>query len=394
MQGIRAALYALFFWMWLLLVPLLLLIPLAALLSSTLILEIVLATSGAARTCIPTTVQGLDALEDTIVSGRHCKSLWREFDVHVGGDAYRCRGHALLAAHRGHNNVPTILLLHGNAASALCFVELFDGLSESFNVLAIDIPGFGRSTSRRPPRGLAKRFFSNFVHNFLTILEIREVYIVAHSFGACIAADLAACSPGLVTHLLLLDAAGVLPTLGATGAYWAAFFKLSVLQWHKHLGCTGRWAFSNLFAACKCPPECYYWYAVTASSWGGSAVADCIYLAWDKAYWIDPCLPTLLALGIPIATGYGEHDNITPPHQGRALMDAFGWPTRVFAGQGHCPLHGCAAGELVRYIGSVLAMCTQPTVGHLSIVDCHSSFCTGETEERIQALYKSLLAYI
>lgn len=86
----------------------------------------------------------LEATEDLVLAracGSRVRHEWRAFSV--GGR--RCRGHALAVGHRGRaTGAPTAVLLHGNAASALCFAELFDGLSEGFDVVAMDLPGFGR----------------------------------------------------------------------------------------------------------------------------------------------------------------------------------------------------------------------------------------------------------
>lgn len=264
----------------------------------------------------------LEATEDLVLAracGSRVRHEWRAFSV--GGR--RCRGHALAVGHRGRaTGAPTAVLLHGNAASALCFGELFDGLSEGFDVVAMDLPGFGRSEAVRPAGGEDMvGFLAGFVHAFMGELGVGEAFVVAHSFGACVASGLAVRWPGSVSHLLLLDGAGLLPTLGAAGACWAVLFRSSALQWHRCLGKAGARSFLGLCRACGLGEEACYWYAVTgcAGSWGGRAVAGCIGLAWHGAWWRGPTAGALAGLGVPIATGYGAADSIVPAHQVRAV---------------------------------------------------------------------------
>jgi hypothetical protein len=40
-----------------------------------------------------------------------------------------------------------ILLVHGNAATGICFVECLKNLSQNFNVYVLDLPGYGRTVA-------------------------------------------------------------------------------------------------------------------------------------------------------------------------------------------------------------------------------------------------------
>lgn len=369
-----------------------------------LLLEILFQIRRDVRISPSSILSDLDAAEDKLLTNV-CTSavqhIWKEIIVSCEGIDYRCRGHALFIPHQQNVDAPTILLVHGNAASAFCFADLFDELSETFNVLAIDLPGFGRSQCPRPPKHVASEFFSTFVSTFLAEMSLNRVYVVAHSFGAYIAAELAVRSPQLVSHLMLLDAAGVFPTLGATGVYWAIFFKFSVLQWHRFLGGIGSWSFFNLFHASGSSLEVYYWHTVTgaADSWGDRAMADYIFLSWNRAYWREPALPTLARLRVPIATGYGKDDDIMPPHQGHAMEDVFGWPTESFVNSGHVPLHGQDVKDVVKYIHTFFARdvgrshgspAKSKQIDKRSLVMYQSCFSTTETMRTIRSLYTSL----
>lgn len=355
------------------------------------------------------TSENIDDTEDFLLS-QQCDAfvqhVRKDVTFHSRGHTYVCRAHALFVGHQGgRDDATTILLLHGNAASALCFAEVFDQLSEDFNVLALDMPGFGRLHCTRPTPRLETDFYTDFIVSFLAELSIPQVCVVGHSFGAFIAAHLACNSPQTVHQLLLFDAAGIFPTLGATGAYWAVFFKLSLLQTPRYFGKLGMWACFNWFHARGHSLESYYWYAVlgTPHAWGDRVMAGFISLSWKNAFWRAPVLPALERVQCRTATAYGEHDDVMPPHQGETLNELFGWPTMCFANSAHVPFRGDDAVDVGRHI--VRFFRDVHTVGGAegrthgrrksldgaSLLSFQSSFSTTHTQEMVESLYTHLL---
>jgi pimeloyl-ACP methyl ester carboxylesterase len=99
---------------------------------------------------------------------------------------------------------PPLILLHGLAGSARWWSRNVPDLARSFRVVAIDLPGFGRSA-----RG--HRLDLDGVAAQLTIamdgLGIERASVVGHSMGGLIAGGLAADHPDRVDRLVLVDAA-------------------------------------------------------------------------------------------------------------------------------------------------------------------------------------------
>lgn len=366
-------------------------------LACAILFELVFAIQGSTREDLSFDV----AETEDILLRQKCKAPVRhnvkEITVSLGGTRFLCRVHMLCVSHKDHA-APTVLLLHGNASSAFCFAELFDELSEKFNILAVDIPGFGRSTSARPPKHQTSDFYAKFISALLVQMSLTKVYVIGHSFGGFVASLFAAQSPQSVTQLLLIDPAGIFPTLGATGAYWAVFFKWSLLQFHRNLGRVGTWMFSVFCHARRWGLESRYWYAVSGArdSWGDRVMAEYISLSWSRAYWLEPMLPALLDARIPIATAYGRHDCIMPPHQGRALHDIFGWPTRVLEDSGHVLLRGKDAYVLVQYIIEFFddvqreKRLGNSPVDRETLLSFKASFSTTESLGSIKAMYEYL----
>jgi pimeloyl-ACP methyl ester carboxylesterase len=102
----------------------------------------------------------------------------------------------------------TVLLLHGWGDSLATYASLQTTLAKKYQVLAIDLPGFG--SSQAPPKAWNLDNYSQFLASCLTKLDIKNVYaIIGHSNGAALA--IRAINLGQVTpsKLVLLAAAGI-----------------------------------------------------------------------------------------------------------------------------------------------------------------------------------------
>lgn len=219
---------------------------------------------------------------------------------------------------------------------------------------------------------------------------------MGHSFGGFVALHFAAAAPEMVQHLVLMDCAGVFPTLGRTGSYWGVVFKKSLLQTPRLLGAVGRWAAFAWFDHLRCGKAWYYWYLVLGhpGSWGDKAMAEYITMTWSTCVWNRPALAMLAGLNCPVTTIYGEDDNIMPAHQGDALQKLYGFPCEVIPGAGHTPTHGRDGQAVCRVLRHLSPPAGQPTnvnlklLSHLHIFA--STFSTAHTQRVIQCLYDHL----
>ncbi len=99
---------------------------------------------------------------------------------------------------------PPLILLHGLAGSARWWARNIPRLSQSFRVIAIDLPGFGAS-----PRGdrLALEEATEQLAATMDRLGIDRASVIGHSMGGLIGGGLAADHPERVDRLVLVDAA-------------------------------------------------------------------------------------------------------------------------------------------------------------------------------------------
>jgi pimeloyl-ACP methyl ester carboxylesterase len=97
---------------------------------------------------------------------------------------YRWRGMDVAYTEAGDADDPDLVLLHGlNAAgSSGEWREVFEALSESYHVVAPDLPGYGRSD--RPPVRYSGALYEEFVQDFLAEFGDGDLTVVASSLTA------------------------------------------------------------------------------------------------------------------------------------------------------------------------------------------------------------------
>ena len=100
-----------------------------------------------------------------------------------------------------------VLLLHGWGCSIRHFEPVMKDLSRDRLVTAIDFPAHGESEEPPVPWGVAD--FTDMTAALMDRLRICPADLIAHSFGARVAIDLAARYPEHVSRMVLTGAAGI-----------------------------------------------------------------------------------------------------------------------------------------------------------------------------------------
>jgi pimeloyl-ACP methyl ester carboxylesterase len=103
----------------------------------------------------------------------------------------------------GHG--PATVLIHGLGGFAESWRHNIPELARHGRVIALDLPGFGRSGKPRRPYTAA--FLAWGLDGLLSALGVEQVRLVGHSLGGAVAARYALDHPGRVERLALLGAA-------------------------------------------------------------------------------------------------------------------------------------------------------------------------------------------
>ncbi len=105
------------------------------------------------------------------------------------------------------SNSAPIVFLPGWAVSVETYLESLKALSQRYQIIAPDLPGFCKSTS--PTSIEDYDDYANCIISFLARLNIKKVHLVGHSIGGAIAITVAASMPSLVSSLILVDSTGI-----------------------------------------------------------------------------------------------------------------------------------------------------------------------------------------
>lgn len=100
---------------------------------------------------------------------------------------------------------PTVVLLHGLGNSLDYWTAVAPILADTTQVIAIDIPGFGKS--RRPAAGFGLAAICDEINDLLEYLKPHDVLLVGHSLGSYIALGLAKCGRFPIRSVMLVSAA-------------------------------------------------------------------------------------------------------------------------------------------------------------------------------------------
>ena len=105
------------------------------------------------------------------------------------------------------NDAPTLLLLHGWGCDGSVFRAFEDKWCENASVLSVDFPGHGQSGEPQQAWGVPE--YAEQVSQLLTNLGIKQVQIIAHSFGGRVAIWLSSHQPELVAKMVITGGAGL-----------------------------------------------------------------------------------------------------------------------------------------------------------------------------------------
>lgn len=105
----------------------------------------------------------------------------------------------------GSDDNPTIICFHGLGSTNLSFLEIGELLKDKYHIISIDLPGHGRTPAFENDEDYGIPNLIKWVSDVIKLLNRDNFYILAHSWGGCIALHYAAKYPKKVKKILLLD---------------------------------------------------------------------------------------------------------------------------------------------------------------------------------------------
>jgi pimeloyl-ACP methyl ester carboxylesterase len=102
---------------------------------------------------------------------------------------------------------PVLVLVHGLGASAESWRDSIRYLARGYRVVALDLPGYGKSD--KPRSNYSIEYHAAALNDFIDALGRDKVALVGNSMGGWIAAMVALKNPEKISHLILVDSAGL-----------------------------------------------------------------------------------------------------------------------------------------------------------------------------------------
>lgn len=193
------------------------------------------------------------------------------------------------------------MLVHGGGNDWHEWKKNLAFLARSFQVYALDLPGFG--LSQAPDSTVSLYWIRDFLKNFLDRLGIINVNLIGHSLGAMISIVFAAHYPQSVRKLVLVDSSG-LGQLSRKGLVMVSLFRR-----------IDRWLGKN-----RGPKN----------------------LAGSAEEW--QVLDDLPKIKPPVLIAWGQNDPYLPADQSRLAHNLIpGSSLRIFPHGGHAPQRACPA---------------------------------------------------
>jgi len=95
-----------------------------------------------------------------------------------------CQHQSVHITEWGNEQLPTIVCLHGLGSTSLSFIEIAEALADEFRLIAMDLPGHGKTPAFSDPLHYRMKPFTDWIDEVLHILDIKRFYTLSHSWGS------------------------------------------------------------------------------------------------------------------------------------------------------------------------------------------------------------------
>lgn len=148
-----------------------------------------------------------EQLVDVAEYGTSGRAAWLDVDWHKHLHQDRIAGRIVNFAQYGNPAAPAVVLIHGLAGCWQNWLENIPALGADFNVIAVDLPGFGESEI---PAGkqVSLPAYGRTVVGVLNSLGVDRASLIGNSMGGQTAVQTALDHPSRVDRIILVSPAG------------------------------------------------------------------------------------------------------------------------------------------------------------------------------------------
>lgn len=303
-----------------------------------------------------------------------------------------------LTRRKYNRNYPTVICIHGTASHSISFLPIEKNLSKFYNFYALDLPGFGESTTDFHSTNSNKtsiKFYNKCLLEFQKHLGLKKIILIGHSFGGFVSINYALKFRNRIEKLVLISPAGLMPTLGEYGAYYGLLFKIGF----PYTICKifGKNFLYGLLDIIQAQPELYHWVDLYCKSsvFANKIIASYISILPKGLYWNLPVWNKVLKLNCPVHFIYGEYDNLTPSHQGVVICNLNQTKDKLYIipNYSHNPISGISKALLKQILSTKIQTRQSNTKLQITNTDLFSNrflsnFDKNHTNNTINYYYK------
>lgn len=220
-----------------------------------------------------------------------------------------------------------VVFIHGTASNSTIFFDVMKQMPENIKCIAIDLPNFGISGNidldqYKDNEELCHRYAELIGTTLIQLGILEKTILVGHSLGGFLSIYVASRFP--IKKLVLLNPAGILPTLGVYGYYWGVFFKAGLPTTAFHIPILREPIIPfirDVFYDKNNSTNFWYSFYMNNGNTGHEILQRLITLRPFYSYWNTPAINTLMEVykTTSIHICFGEDDTIIPSHIGEFL---------------------------------------------------------------------------
>ena len=301
-----------------------------------------------------------------------------------------------------------VVFIHGTASNSTIFFDVMKRMPDNMKCIAIDLPNFGISGNidldqYKDNEKLCHRYAELIGTTLIQLGILKKTILVSHSLGGFLSIYVASRFP--IKKLVLLNPAGILPTLGVYGYYWGVFFKAGLPTTVFHIPVLRELIIPfirDVFYDKNNLTNFWYSFYMNNENTGHEILQRLITLRPFYSYWNTPAINTLMEVykTIPTHICFGEDDTIIPSHIGEFLESLTNGEIMIHnikhASHNPCVNMDC----FMKYIDLVIKDKIQPNKTHRVRfnIENPNSRCCGysyhslkQTKDSFQSIYNYII---
>jgi pimeloyl-ACP methyl ester carboxylesterase len=230
----------------------------------------------------------------------------------------------------GDRDNPVLIMIHGLGDEADTWRHVIESLAQAYHVLALDLPGFGRSD--KPDRDYTPAFMKKSILGLMDELEIKSAILMGSSLGGILSQGLAVEFPERVRGLILVD--GALLQQEPMGDWSLRLMQMPLLgEWlYTRLRKDPDAAFDSLrnvyhdLDILPKPDRDFLYTRVNQRVWSNGQRRAYFSTLRNLTPWVkgaqDDLSKKLINLDIPTLVIRGEYDELFPEENAQSVIDA------------------------------------------------------------------------